>query len=541
MQARQTPTFERYHCTYATTDGPMGAELASAFFGEPLEWQSYVLDRMLARDANDKYAYHALAVIVARQNGKSWDVRARCFYGLVAVGEKILYTCQHGDTADEMFRDLASVFEDEDNVELHAMLKAVRKTNGQQAIYLTNGGYIRFTTRTNSLARGRSYDVIIYDEAQELTAAQQAASLPTISASAKHNTQVIYLGTPPNNECPGTVLRDMHTKAHGGDGPAFAWLEWSVEEIGDIYDRSRWYATNPSLGVLIDESAIEGELTMDAEDFARERLGWWSPVAQAMAAIPRELWTKSAIKAIGDHYRRKTAFAVKFSTDGSSYSVAGAKLDARGNVAFELVEVGSTQDGPPWPCRRCGGGRPQRCRHAVRPTRGTQVPEGVRRPPARVRCGERRHVAAGRAQGGDRRAHDAERAGPVGDKRNTAPDRLGRRLGLRLQRHVPIGTNRGVLARGMGGAHDKAQPRKEADDAVTRDTKDARMRAVEIVSDAGAYIATHAEDFVARAGSDEVTLADGLGITVHVRTVDELPTITIRREVFILDDAGGVA
>ena len=93
----------------------------------------------------------------------------------------------------------------------------------------------------------------------------------------------------------------------------------------------------------------------------------------------------------------------------------------------------------------------------------------------------------------------------------------------------------------MGGAHDEAQPRKEAGDAVTRDTRDARMRAVEIVSDAGAYIATHAEDFVARAGSDEVTLADGFDITVHVRTVNELPTITVRRELLILDDAGGVA
>lgn len=76
---------------------------------------------------------------------------------------------------------------------------------------------------------------------------------------------------------------------------------------------------------------------------------------------------------------------------------------------------------------------------------------------------------------------------------------------------------------------------------MTRDTRDARMRAVEIVSDAGAYIATHAEDFVARAGSDEVTLADGFDITVHVRTVNELPTITVRREFLILDDAGGVA
>lgn len=345
MEARQTPTFERFPMESTTTDGPMGTQLASAFFGDPLPWQQHVLDVLLARDARDKYAYHAVALSVPRQNGKSWDARSRCFYGIVAEGEKILYTCQHGDTADEMFRDLSNVFEDEDNAELHAMLRAVRKTNGQQAIYLENGGYIRFTTRTNSLARGRSYDVIVYDEAQELTPAQQAASLPTISASSKHNTQVIYLGTPPNPECPGTVFVSMHDQAHGEKVPPFAWMEWAVTEIGDVADRSRWYETNPSLGTLIDETAIEGELSMSAEDFARERLGWWTPARTSQAAIPRDLWRKAEIKAIAGLYRRKTAFAVKFTTDGSAYALAGAKMNAKGEVAFELVELGTTAGG----------------------------------------------------------------------------------------------------------------------------------------------------------------------------------------------------
>lgn len=344
-RARQLPTFERLPGQRASSDGDMCVALASAYFGEPMEWQRRIVSVMLARDVRDKYAYHAVAISVPRQNGKSWLVRSRCFYGLVAVGEKILYTCQHGDTADEMFRDLASVFEDEDNVELHELLKAVRKTNGQQAIYLTNGGYIRFTTRTNSLARGRSYDAIVYDEAQELTVAQQAASLPTISASSKHNTQVVYLGTPPNEECPGTVFSDMHATAHGEDEPPFAWMEWAVDEVGDVTDRARWYETNPSLGTLIDETAIEGELSMSREDFARERLGWWAPSASAQSAIRTELWEGSAIASIGDAYRRKTVLAVKFSTDGGTYALAGAKLDHKGRVATELVELGTTAGG----------------------------------------------------------------------------------------------------------------------------------------------------------------------------------------------------
>lgn len=67
----------------------------------------------------------------------------------------------------------------------------------------------------------------------------------------------------------------------------------------------------------------------------------------------------------------------------------------------------------------------------------------------------------------------------------------------------------------------------------TYDAKHAREMAVEIVANAGAYIATHAEDFVARDDSDEVVLADGFDLTVHVRSVNKLPTITVTREVIL--------
>ena len=75
----------------------------------------------------------------------------------------------------------------------------------------------------------------------------------------------------------------------------------------------------------------------------------------------------------------------------------------------------------------------------------------------------------------------------------------------------------------------------------TYDARHAREMAVEIVSDAGTYIATHAEDFVARADSDEAVLADGFDLTVHIRTVGELPTITVTREVILPTRADGRA
>lgn len=340
----QRPTWDNLP-EIKVSDGVVAAKLASEFFGEPIEWQEYVLTALLARDEDDKYQFHAIALTVPRQNGKSWDVLARCLYGLVADGERILYTCQHGDTSDEMFRRLSEIFEDDENEALKDLLKNVRKTNGQQAIYLKNGGYIRFTTRTNSLARGKSYDVIIYDEAQELTESQQAASLFAISASRKHNTQIIYLGTPPDPSCTGDVFTHLHDAAHEGEKGAIPWIEWGVSEIGDIYDKKRWRRVNPSLNKLIDETAIEGELTTSKDTFARERLGWWSKHVKHTAAIVPGDWEKTSIKAIGDAYRSKSALAVKFSMDGSRFTVSGCKSNGKGEFAIEVVKAGTTEDG----------------------------------------------------------------------------------------------------------------------------------------------------------------------------------------------------
>ncbi|MFR5827667.1 MAG: hypothetical protein ACLUE1_00590 [Adlercreutzia equolifaciens] len=182
----------------------MAAELASAYFGDLLPWR-----RTYRRHAPRWTASITRSIgTPSAKNGKAGRC-ARCFHGALN-GEKILYTCQHGDTSDQMFQELSRPFEDEDEPELNALLLAVRKTNGQQAIKLKNGGLIRFTTRTDSLARGKTYDVLIYDEAQELTAKQQAASLPAISAGSKHNPQTIYPSTPPGPDNVGTVFRDLH-------------------------------------------------------------------------------------------------------------------------------------------------------------------------------------------------------------------------------------------------------------------------------------------------------------------------------------------
>lgn len=343
MEPRQTPTFEANIPDDLSGDGRMACELASAYFGDPLPWQPHLLDAMLARDERDRYVLRSIGISVPRQNGKSWVVRGRCFYGALN-GEKILYTCQHGDTSDQMFQELAQAFEDESNPELHDLLLAVRRTNGQQAIKLRNGGLIRFTTRTDSLARGKTYDVLIYDEAQELTEKQQAASLPAISAGAKHNPQTIYLGTPPNPDNIGTVFLSLHEAVHSGKSK-MGWIEWGATEIGDVNDEARWYEFNPSMDILLDHAAVKGEAEqMQPDVFARERLGWWSPVGgKGIYALISKKWRDCEVASAPRE--GKLAFGVKFSHDSLHAAVSWALADRDGPSYVELYDVMGSSGG----------------------------------------------------------------------------------------------------------------------------------------------------------------------------------------------------
>ena len=175
----------------------------------------------------------------------------------------------------------------------------------------------------------------------------QASFLPAISASL--NPQALYVGTPPDANCAGTVFRGIREKALQGETKATAWFEVSVDKIGDIKDQKRWAETNPALGRRILLSTIEGECEqMDEDTFARERLGWWSPVVTEKVdyAISEELWSSCASDELKPE--GKTAYGVKFSADGSEVALCGAVIGANGIARISLIECRPTGLGTQW-------------------------------------------------------------------------------------------------------------------------------------------------------------------------------------------------
>lgn len=337
-----------------STDGADAVLLMTEYGYSLDEWQKTVIDCWLGRDENDKYNITSAGLALPRQNGKNVCLEAREFYGLVINGEKILHTAHQVRTSKKSFRRLAAMFTDKKHPEITDIVKNIRYTNGEECIELDNGGVIEFSARSRQAARGfDGISVVVYDEAQELTDDQVEAIMATLSASATGTRQIIYTGTPPYPGCPGDVFRRRRTICLNDPGKHDSWHEWSVEgqSINDINvtDTNLWYMTNPALGIRLSEDFTNEECrSMSADGFARERLGWWSPILTEASnkALDENAWKNC----VSDEEKPngKTAYGVKFSIDGTEVALAGAVIGADGKSRISLIKRESTAKGIRW-------------------------------------------------------------------------------------------------------------------------------------------------------------------------------------------------
>lgn len=329
---------------YKASDGMDAARILQlgGFILDP--WQGDVLDDWLAVAPSGKWACRTCGGSVPRQNGKTGLLESRAEAGMILYNEQVVYTAHLQKTATETFEEMANFF---DSPKIRTYVKDIKTALGREQIILKSGARVKFLARTRNGGRGQHGDLLIFDEAQELDANAQASFLPAISASL--NPQVIYTGTPPDAESDGSVFRGIRDKAIAGETKTVAWFEYSVKEIGNVNDPKRWAATNPAFGRRILQTTVESEVEqMDADTFARERLGWWSPIVQTKIdyAIPTDVWDACKSEEVAPD--GKTAYGVKFSADGSEVALCVAVIPKEGTARTELIDRRPTGLGTQW-------------------------------------------------------------------------------------------------------------------------------------------------------------------------------------------------
>ncbi|GIH29085.1 hypothetical protein Aph01nite_73950 [Acrocarpospora phusangensis] len=347
----QTPRVSNWP-DYVSSAAPEVIDLAASAGLILDRWQKFVLTHGLGELPGGRWAATKCSCWVPRQNGKGGIIEALELGWLFLLGEKlILHSAHEYKTAQEAYLRIKGLCEE--TPDLDRRVNRYWQANGEQGIELTKragGARLRFVARSGKSGRGFSGDKNVLDEAQELTALQRAAMMPTLSA--RPNPQEWFFGTPPND--PGAWAYEL--RADGEDGAdRLAHFDWGADvDLSDpaavaaaVADVDLRYATNPSLGIRITPEFVADEAKpsgLGPISFCMERLGAWKPrPSKGPAVLDVDAWEQlvdTESKRAGD-----VAFAVDItpSRDFACIVVYGLREDGLGHV-----EIADMRPGTDW-------------------------------------------------------------------------------------------------------------------------------------------------------------------------------------------------
>lgn len=302
------------------------------------EWQALMLSDIMAVNDEGLWIHTKFGYSVPRRNGKTEIITQRELWGLFN-GEHILHTAHLTDTAHIAWERLKNRLE-----EIGVKPKSTYKAYGKERIEMNNGAVIDFRTRTSSGALGSGYDLLVIDEAQEYTQAQQTALNYVVSSS--KNPQTIMCGTPPTAVSSGDVFRDYRDKTLRGETINGGWSEWSVDHKTNVHDVDAWYMTSPSLGTILTERTVQDEINGDDLDFNIQRLGLWIRYNQ-QSAISAPEWDALKTETL-PKFKGSVFVGVKFGRDGQNVCLSVAIRTEDDRIFVESIDCRNQRDGNDW-------------------------------------------------------------------------------------------------------------------------------------------------------------------------------------------------
>ena len=348
---RQTPT-QAVVLPYKKSIGQEATEIYNKSGRTALKWQELMMKDIMALNADGLWVHQKFGFSVPRRNGKNEIVAMREMWGLLH-GENICHTAHRTTTSSSAWDRLQRLLVDAGYVELGRKKKdeedpengfRLNKQHGLEEINMVIGGSIVFRTRTPNGGLGEGFDLLIIDEAQEYTDAQESALIYTVSDS--RNPQTLFCGTPPTAVSSGTVFTKMREEALAGRGYDTGWAEWSIPDMTeDINNVDLWYETNPSMGAHLDERKIRAEIRGDKVDFNIQRLGVWISYNQK-SAITETDWNALKVKTV--ELRKERYFGIKYGIDGTNVALAVASRTTDGKVFIEAIDCRPIREGDEW-------------------------------------------------------------------------------------------------------------------------------------------------------------------------------------------------
>jgi len=341
LQGRQTPDALLYTVGDVTL-GLKAAELGrrSASRIRSMPWQSWSLEKILAKNEDGTWTHPECCLIVPRQNGKSLILMLRVLYGLFKLGENIIFSAHQWETAKALWKRTWAVVKT-----TPWMFKRVESktcSQGRGTIVLESGAQVVFTTRSPHAGRGLDeVDLEIYDEAYDLTEADMAALSPTKMAAT--DPQTIYTSSAVNEDDHpnGQVLASVRRRGRAAEEAGLFFAEW-MDGDGDRAEPETWRRANPSYGVIATEKKLRAEVVRFSTPAGRtkfdcEYLGrgnWPADPDETAVVIDSDAWGR--MKDTKPRLRGQVALAIDLAEDRKSWAIGAAQATAEGRKHLEV-------------------------------------------------------------------------------------------------------------------------------------------------------------------------------------------------------------
>ncbi len=308
-------------------------------------WQNGFGTISLGLDCNGKFAstIGGVCASIPRQVGKTFTI-GHLIIGLCLLipNLRVIWTSHHLVTTGNTFQSMQGMVK---RPKVMRFVDEIRLANGEQRIAFKNGSVVMFGARSHGFGLGMdAIDVVVFDEAQRLTARGAEDLVPTTNqARNPYGALLFFIGTPPRPADDGDAFKSKRRQALSGAARNMVYVEFSADADAKLDDRAQWPKMNPSYPF---RTPLESMLRMRenmADDAAwrREAMGIWDSDNPGTRLISKEIWERQGrnarqVEALRESEETRT-FGVTFSLDGKRVAVAGGMKHADGAHA-EVVD-----------------------------------------------------------------------------------------------------------------------------------------------------------------------------------------------------------
>jgi phage terminase large subunit-like protein len=312
-------------------------ELAEMIKMPLLPWQKFCLTDMLRVDSKGMWIRKTNLLLVARQNGKTHLTRMVILAHLLKWDSKnIIIASSNRAMALDTFRQVTQVLEADLN--LMAMVKAIRYANGTESIEMKDGTRLDVVAATRDGSRGRTADALFLDEVREWTEEAYRAAMPVTRARPNAHTFL----TSNAGDAYSTVLNDLRERAQDYPPKSFGYYEYSAPQYCKITDHNAWALANPALGHMVTLEALEESVaTSPIENTRTELLCQW--IDSLTSPWPHGILEETSDSTLEIPPGAYTVFAFDVSPSRRNASLVAGQLLPDGRIGVGILQTWSSQ------------------------------------------------------------------------------------------------------------------------------------------------------------------------------------------------------